>query len=249
MFIYYLVARERYLVKKKNKKLSKLTVAIFFIVALVLGYFYEKFVSDPSEKSSQEHQIFVNTHLRNLLIEDLPSGSYKISQIQKRYNILWRKIIHNYGDVNPLGFIVEDAEHPLSPFSTVTSRFQDGDPAVVVFLSPLMNLFETERDAGATEEDSERSFLIDYIHQLDHLALGHLPKKGETPTQKKVTRNEITAWAQTCEFAIRPILEIRGLRVAPRHSAFYKAWVASGRNLESPKWRAFIEKDCFVQPK
>lgn len=251
MFIYYFVARKRNLVRKKTKKkkLSKTLVLILLTTAFAIRCFYEESVSDPSEKSTRKHQLFVDAHLQKLLIEDLPAGSYKIPQIQRRHNILRKKIDSLYGKKHLFGFKVEDAQHPFSPFTVITSEFQDGDPTIVVFLSPLIRLFEEERGAGVTEADSERFFLIDYIHQLDHLALGHMLKEGEIHSQKKWTKNELAAWAQTCEFSIRPILETSGLRVAPRHSVYYNAWVASGRNVSSQKWKTFIEREYFREPK
>ncbi len=235
--------------KTKKKKLSKPLVLVLFLATLALRYAFEELSSDPTEKSARKHQLFVDAHLQKLLIEDLPSGSYELPQIQRRHDTLRKKIDRLYGEEHLLGFKVEDAQHPLSPFTVITSEFQDGDPIIVVFLSPLMRLFEEERGAGVTEEDSERFFLIDFIHQLDHLALGHRLKEGEIPSQKKWTKNELAAWAQTCEFSIRPILETPGLRVAPRHSVYYKAWVASGRNVSSEKWKAFIEREYFREPK
>lgn len=194
----------------------------------------------PTSWTSEEMQTFLHTRLENLLTNIFPNGAYAIPEVQTRYTTLERKIHERYG--KEFTYSVVNSYLPQSKFMTIASQVQDGTPTIIIFLPSLMDLFEAERKAGARNEDSDRSFVIDLLHELDHLAFGLVPKEGEVLSAEKWMENEQWAWGQTCEFTIRPMLENHRMKIGARHFIQYDGWVRSKRDASSPFWKAFVRE-------
>lgn len=107
-----------------------------------------------------------------------------------------------------------------------------------------MDLREAEKRVGVSNEKSERGFVVDFLHELDHLAHGFVPTEGSNPSVAERIENERKTWAETCEHTIRPLLETHRLTIAPRHFSAYKAWLSAGRDANNATWRSFIEREC-----
>lgn len=193
-----------------------------------------------SERTVEEMQAFFDTHFAPLLFEVFPRGQFWIPEIQARYNLLVQKMRERYGKehvVQPRGLYF-----PASRFRTIGSRIEDGVPTVFIFIPSVMDLHAGEKRAGASSKDSMRSFVVDFMHELDHLAYGYVAESRQDVSIEERINNEKQAWAETCEYTIRPMLETHRATIASRQFAVYQAWVASRRDVNNPKWRSFIEE-------
>lgn len=183
-------------------------------------------------------QTFFDSHLDTLLSEKFFARRYSVPELQHRYDLLTQKIQERYGKTvrqNPLG-----EYFPLSKRQALLVHIENGEPTVTLFIPSCMDLYEDRRRMGLTEGEFELEFAIDYLHELDHLAHGYIPKEGESLAPLAWIENEKRAWAETCQHVLEPILVTHRMKVPPRHAALYKEWILSGRNADSPSWHSYI---------
>lgn len=193
-----------------------------------------------SSRTLEEMQMFFDARLAPLLLETLPKRQFHLSEIQARYDTLTQMIRERYGKdyaLDPRG-----RYWPMEKQTVVATRIENDIPTIAIFIPSLMDLREAEKKVGVRDEESERGFVVDLLHELDHLAHGFVSVTGEALPVPQRLDNERRAWAETCEHTIRPLLEKRRLSIAPRHFACYQAWVASGRDSNSRVWRSFIDR-------
>lgn len=248
------MARKETLVKKRKRKkiiavqiiAPTLTLSFVFVIAVVLlipsgkhpirdsksaGY---TAWSPYTEKETQE---FLDAHLQATITRILPSGKFFIPEIQARYNFVVSKINALYG-------VEHSFEAPNiyghSKFVTVGVRISNGVPSVQLYMPSIMDMYRAGKGLGMSEETLQRLFVIDLMHELDHLAFGFLSDEGQAYSKEKYINNERLAWAETCEHTIRPMVETHRLRIEGLQLQCYRAWVEGGRNPENGRWKEFI---------
>lgn len=77
---------------------------------------------------------------------------------------------------------------------------------------------------------------ISFIHELDHLAHGYVSINHQNKSLDFLIEIERLAWAQTCEFTIRPLVEKHGIALDESDQIYYEDWVKAGRDASSPIW-------------
>lgn len=213
-------------------------ILVLVVVGILLAPAPKRTVSPPAPRTLEAAQAFFDTHFQTLLTETFPGGRYRIPDIQRRYDLLVQKLRGRYGREHAFDALNQYGE---STKVTMGSGLKDGVPYIQLFLPSLMDLSDAMRSRGFGAGEFERSFVIDLMHELDHLAFGLVPPEGRAPTREEFIANEQRAWAETCEHTLRPLLEAHRLTVEARHFSCYRAWVRSGRNADSAEWRRFMQ--------
>lgn len=168
-------------------------------------------------------------------------GKCQFPEIQQRYFFLKKVISATYA--NPLHISLHDEEPPdktsealCLPFGC---RMNNCRPEVGIFVPIVRTIW---RDARKVKYDGFRSrvqadLLIGFIHELDHIALDMMPN---SPTLGQMIDCERVVWGSTCEYAIKPLVEIHRVEMCQSDLLYYSAWVQSGRNVNSESWKNFI---------
>jgi hypothetical protein len=88
------------------------------------------------------------------------------------------------------------------------------------------------------------NLVITVMHERDHLAYGFVNAKQEhVSTADEHVAQECSAWALTCEYTLRPMIEDYQRPMTDDISIMYKAWLEAGRNEESPLWKQWIRSN------
>jgi|GEM_PF-4265666 hypothetical protein len=234
---------ERNIVKKsKGNRFKIIAIFVAIFTGLVFGFSIflarKQTAQNAAVPTLEAAQSFFDVHFQKLLTEMFPSGAYHFSELQQQYDRNVLRIKERYGA--GYRFDVVNQYSPLSPFITTACGMKEAVPYVQVFMPSLMELYKVFKRTGGTDEQFQTSFVIDFLHELDHIALGLLPRDGETAPWVKRVDNERLTWAETCEYTLRPLLEIHRLKIEVRHFDAYTAWLKCARNPDSEVWRAFI---------
>ncbi len=182
-------------------------------------------------------------------IHNLLNGTYRIAEAQKACNE---------------NLQITRSEYPYEIKATVFDRMptvlkgvkklpkfgcyiEGGFLNLCVYLPTLESIFaEAQKARPLTfKVIFETMVVIDFIHELDHAALGKISRVGDpVPSPKTKIEYEQMVWPRTCENVIRPLEEVHGLELYPTHKEMYFAWVGAGRNQESKPWKEYISNLC-----
>jgi len=187
-----------------------------------------------SKRSLEQVTDFANSRLGPLIFDELPKGTYPLPEIQVRYDTLVRMIRERYGKEHLIDWrsVYFENRH-----RTVATWVDQGVPTVFIALPSVMDLHELEQQNGVSIADSMRSFLVDFMHELDHLAHGYVfTSDHKAPEEIVRARNEGLTWAETCEHTMRPLLEIHKQKLALRHVEMYRLWLSCKRSADAPMW-------------
>lgn len=194
--------------------------------------------SAESSRSLEDMQGFMDTHLATILMETLPKRQFRFPEIQERYDLLAQKIQQQYGKgyvLNPVG-----KYHPSSKLVSMAAGIENRNPTITLSMPSVMDMWEAWRTLGLREDSIEVLVVVDLLHELDHLAGGGLPDGGTSYPFEKWIENETRTWGETCEYTLRPLIEMYKEPLSPREQTYYQMWVRSKRNADSPVWKNFI---------
>ncbi|MSU55983.1 MAG: hypothetical protein EXS51_01595 [Candidatus Taylorbacteria bacterium] len=248
-------SKRKDIVKNKKRKISILKILVFGLLMFVAIIFLlpspprstspadarKSALANPEESSRtlEEMQGFMNTYLATLITETFPKHWFRLPEIQERYNLLEQKIQKQYGK----GYILNPVSkyHPSSKLVSMAAGMENRNPTITLSMPSVMDMWEAQRNLGIGKEELELLFIVDWFHELDHLAGGDLPEEGEKdyPFEKWIG-NEQRTWAETCEYTLRPLIEQYKFSLSPRERTYYRVWVQSGRNVHSSAWGDFI---------
>jgi hypothetical protein len=187
----------------------------------------------------QEINLFYAAHMRKILTEELERGNYASREMRDVHSILVQKI-HMLYHTGPQ-FKSTTLYATASPLVLAGSKVDNGVPSVL-FIVPafidyhgrLIRKFGTRQG----EEIFVNSLTIIGLHEMQHLAYGFVLSGDLSPAAANAA--EIKTWALTCQDVIRIFAE-KGLPISESAQEAYRAWVASGRNIMSTRWKDFIE--------
>ncbi len=175
------------------------------------------------------------------IVESLNQGSYWLADVQQSYRNSFNESRARYG--SHLNITVFTEFHPHDQNAKFGCYVDNKAPNLVIFL-PAVELRFKEIQANRLfnfEAVFETMIAVDFIHEMDHLALGIVPEKGQVkPKVEVMFCGEQTVWARTCEKTICPFVEKYGMELHPGHQAIYSAWVNGGRSASSAEWTNYI---------
>lgn len=176
-------------------------------------------------------------------IMPLFNGNYPHLEIQKNYNddlLEFQKIYRERTlNVSLCDKPPKDSagENALLPFGC---SLEGGKPILTLFVSEIEKIFRRLRNFRPTSFKPlfETVLVIGIMHEIDHLILQKMGNQRDNVSL--VIGDECAVWARTCERCMRPLVEVYGKELPDSDGQVYSAWVASGRNAESARWRDFI---------
>ncbi len=246
------MAKKRPRQEKKRTPKNRFWIFFFAIVSVVcvsaFVYWHKQKDNtldkgEPSEYTDTEQHLFYDHHLKYTL-EDILGGKYLIPEINARYQERSQKITARYGKLFRVSFCTS---YSKASHRVLRGCWIDGtQPVIQIFIPANMDLYQEMR--GKNESDWEKKFeytlIIGFLHELDHLAEG-VPGNGKQTDEEKDLCEEI-AWAATCEFTIRPLVERYHLSLEQSNDAYYQAWVEANRDRNNEKWKQFIQQTYSV---
>jgi hypothetical protein len=118
---------------------------------------------------------------------------------------------------------------------------KDGKPYVDLLIPAIMDAhtFLLADYPHQAKEFFEYTIVIGFIHELDHLATGLVGSKEDLV---KLIDHETKVWALTCEYGIRPMVEVHGVTIGSSDAEYYEDWLKSGRDAESSFWKMSIRR-------
>ncbi len=243
------------IVKNKKRKISSLKILVFGLLMFGAIIFLlpspprstspadaRKSVQANPEESSrtlEEMQEFMDLRLARLLTETFPGHQFRLSKIQERYDLLAQKIQQQYGK----GYILNPVNkyHPSSKLVAMAASVEATNPTITLSMPSVMDMWEAWQKLGLREDSIEVLIVVDFLHELDHLAGGGLPEEGSAYPFEKWIENETRTWGETCEYTLRPLIETYKEPLSPREQTYYRLWVRGGNNVDSPLWKDFIQ--------
>lgn len=222
------------------------------VVNNVDGGQYEKpITSAPSvsyEKYSQEEMYhFWDLHIKKIC-DQLLEGKYLVAEINERYKILQRKIVGKYGKSININVVL--TSHGQSPHLSLASfDMQNLAPRINIFIPAVRNIYYNlfrVQDNPSMEEQFEIMVIVAIMHELDHIAIGHV--NHQNLSRGEIIGCESDAWAETCEHTISVFVKHKYL-IDPSSKRYYEAWVYCGRERDIC-WHSYIEESYFplVEP-
>ncbi|OHA36662.1 MAG: hypothetical protein A3H57_03460 [Candidatus Taylorbacteria bacterium RIFCSPLOWO2_02_FULL_43_11] len=165
----------------------------------------------------------------------------KISEIQGRFSALVENVSAQYGTNIVLNMVTTYVAE--STLVLAGAWVTNGGPQIDIIVPRLIDIHATfeKADIADWEQILQREMAISVMHEMDHLVLQKddgFSRQNPAPLDILVEQ-ECAAWANTCEFAIRPILE-KGLRLTDITRDTYFVWVQANRNRGSPRWKEYI---------
>ena len=103
-----------------------------------------------------------------------------------------------------------------------------------------MDFYEKQRMLGRTEQEFEIFATFSFMHELEHFAYTEVG--GSMVSLETTTVAEKVAWAHTCEYTIRPMVEKYGFRLLSSESLYYNSWIWVARNVNDHRWEQFIRE-------
>ncbi len=167
-------------------------------------------------------------------VSALCNGTYNLPEIQKRFLDNRNQIFQRYSMDKLVLEVMTLQGGDQSPLRCTL----EGGPKTVFLVYALINQFDRLRISNPVVacEMFDNTLVASFLHETDHLALGLLGS-GDLATRLK---NEQYAWAATCEYTLRPMIEVYHKSLIPGFTQTYKLWVEYGRDVESKKWRRYI---------
>jgi len=192
----------------------------------------------PKPRSEAELKEFWAKRMKRTFEDELLNYRYPIAEINERYVFLARKIEERYQKKLQVSMV--STFNPASKQIMAGPMIKNGIPIVELIVPALVNnhgwLVE-QHGEKLGEELFEISTIVGFIHELDHLAYGYV---SEDRSLDSLVELERLAWAQTCEYTLRPLVEKDAVRLGESERIYYLAWINGGRNPDSPAWRKFI---------
>jgi hypothetical protein len=127
------------------------------------------------------------------------------------------------------------------------SGFTPENVPVVEFIIPKV-MDEYKELAQKNEPNLEERFQIlvvtSFMHELDHLKLGHgLGKvRGYISSLDELSKDEAEAWAETCRYTFTPLVEKYHIQLPGTKNEFFNNWVKCGKDASSLEWKNFIRE-------
>lgn len=170
----------------------------------------------------------------------LESHQSRYPEIAERYNNLLAQVKIRYG--KDVAITIATNYNPRNRNIIAGSEVTAEGPEFGIFVPALGGIYkekESEHREG-WQEEFQNLTIISAMHELDHLASGYVlsPQDQDTSFDGRINR-EKHAWAETCEFTIEPLVK-SGARIEFSDMLRYRAWVASGRDVNSKAWDASI---------
>ena len=112
---------------------------------------------------------------------------------------------------------------------------------VRAFLPTLVRVRQglVDRHGPLGEQMFRTNVLIGFMHELEHAGNNPVPMVA---TKEAKIETERVAWAGTCEYTTRPLIETYRMPLPEDMSACYGTWVQSGRNAHSQLWVSTVER-------
>lgn len=196
-------------------------------------------MSGPKEYSEKELRQFWEVHLKELVQDGLFAGKHPVPDIQDRLQYLHREIQVRYKKYN----VQLSVAHPTQTNAFAGCSFSNGVPNLVIFVRNCMSWYYQAQpvvDYSGTKEEAFATLVTSVVmHEFEHI-VGDTPH-GEIVDPVDKIAFEKRAWARTCEYTLRPLVEKQKAAISVSDQIYYTNWVLSGRNEDSPEWIAFIE--------
>lgn len=223
--------------KKIGFGLSLLLALVFFLIRGAES----KIQSGDTMPSKDEMNAFWDAKMEKIILR-VADGQYeKVPEINSHHQVLKSRLVRRYHQAIVIGKCTRFNESSRSV--DAGSSMENGKPTVAFYIPAAMlsyNKLVKQYGVNEGEEVFERSMVISFLHELDHLAFNPAIK-NEMPDFDELVAAEAQAWAQTCEHAIRPMVE-RGLIVGQADKTFYAQWVKALRDEQSPAWHNYIRQ-------
>lgn len=189
-----------------------------------------------------EQKIFWDRHLDKVISKDLlpyPSTFY-IPEIRDRYNFLRKTISKRYA--RGIEFNCSTVFSPRSRNVAAGCEVREGIPCLRLFIPKQMEICEEFRQSGKEDwnEQFKLSVVVSIMHELEHLACDPSDDPKDTQTLEGLVFQEKIAWDSTCRYSIMPLIENHHFNMAGSHVLYYRAWIATGRDKDSPGWTKFL---------
>ncbi len=200
-------------------------------------------IEQPIHKLHTETEMkeFWSRHLKKVFEDELINSKYSVTEINERYKLLTEKIRLRHKQNLQVSLVTnfsKDSESALAgPW------IKNGKPTVDLIIPSLMRVHESlikKHGIMLGEKIFELTAVTAFIHELDHLAFGYMNEQDIS--LKTLVENECLAWAQTCEYTIRPLVEKCRFKLSESEQTYYSNWINSDRNADNPLWKEFIHK-------
>lgn len=168
------------------------------------------------------HEIFAGTFY---VTEMQARITWLISEINRRDGNLHMNAVTTYNDVQNMAI--------------AGAAYINGVPTISLMVQRFMDMAESQRQQDeVTYKQKLKLQLVESVHhELEHL----YRERGKTSmTTDEFIEAESAAWAQSCRFAIVPLIERYKIAPSADTLQWYSIWVWSGRNETSKKWKDFV---------
>jgi len=201
----------------------------------------------PSRYSVFETNQVWDEKFSQLLTGGLYDGKFGYTKIQERFD-LQRRLIqerHHRGVLIKLS----QTYNPRSQDDLVECWIENGQPRVDIIIPRLVDLYYQDH---ATDDKRwltrlQNEFIVRLMHELDHLAFGLVSEsRDHVPTPDEIMDREANAWAETCEYMIRPLVEEYHAPLDDSSLLFYHQWIDGGQDRDGKYWRDFIRSEYLA---
>jgi hypothetical protein len=238
--------------KQTKQKWSTHILYMLFLIALIAFASIALIQSHSSRQKKPRPDIetppYSETELKRFWDENMGStlrsligGSYRIAEIQQRYNDSISRVDRKYGRI---GFNMSTTYIQASKnIFAGCDMMSDGTPSLILVMPAIADAYKRLAQSGDTRwsERFENLVIVAVLHELDHIAYEDVLKNhSQTIDFEELIDHERRAWARTCEYTMGPLLEKYGLAMSPSDMVYYTKWVDAGRDVDSPLWVGFI---------
>lgn len=199
----------------------------------------------PSPYTDAEMHLFYDAHMKKVMEDELAAGKYHISEIRDRYAEIMKIIEEKYG-----------AHFELKMCTTYNKASKDimagfyftpeNVPTIDFIILKVMDMYKEleQRNEPNLEERFQTLVVTSFMHELDHLKLGHgLGKdRGYVSSLDELSNNEAEAWAETCRYTFASLVEKYRIPLSGTENEFYNNWVKYGRSASSLEWKNFVRE-------
>ncbi len=164
---------------------------------------------------------------------------YPFLEVQNVCDDLVREIVRGYKP--GIDLRVSDDSPPnmiVGARVAMGSNVRSGIPTVHIYLREWVMAFY-----GMCNQDEllfETTFVLAFLHELTHLALGLVPQHDVPLDPEEMYVSEEIVCAKTCE--IMELFVGAGRQLLPTDQAFHDAWIKCGRNKDTVSWKDFVGK-------
>lgn len=198
----------------------------------------EKF--DPSPYTDTAMRQFWKDHMDHF-VNKLIEHTYAIPEINERFEKLVKEVNRRYGRLTIARITTYFPEsHSILGGAGLS---KDGSAELSLIMPAIMDAYYRMQASGHThlEKLFEHMVIIGIMHELDHIAHEKiLGTRSNPPPLSVLLDKETKAWALTCEYTIRPLVERHGVPLTPSDFNYYNTWLRADRNVESSVWKEFI---------